>query len=133
MGRYSSPVEELAFYGYATSTAELFDPVTKTFTPTGAMAAARALHTATLLTDGRVLVAGGSRFFYNGLSESLAEAELFDPTSGSFVVTSNMSTARESQTATLLQTGVVLITGGANGTLGYSPTTTVLATAELFQ
>ena len=117
---------------HAASTAELFDPVAKGFTPAGTMAAARALHTATLLPDGRVLVAGGSSFFYGSSPVSLAEAELFDPTTASFVVTSKMTTARESQTATLLQTGVVLITGGANGTLGYSQTT-VLSTAELFQ
>jgi hypothetical protein len=120
------------FGSLATSTAELFDPVTKTFTPTGDMAAARVLHTATLLTDGRVLVAGGSSYCYGSSPRSLAEAELFDPTTASFVVTSKMTTARESQTATLLPTGAVLITGGANGTLGYSPTT-VLSTAELFQ
>jgi hypothetical protein len=119
------------FGGYAASTAELFDPVTETFTPTGSMATARALHSATLLADGRVLVAGGSGAFYGRSPASLAEAELFDPTTGSFVVTSPMTTARESHTATLLQTGDVLIAGGANGTLGYS-TTTVLATAESF-
>jgi hypothetical protein len=52
--------------------AELYDPSTGMFTPTGAMNTARFLHTATLLNNGIVLVAGG-----NGGSAVLASAELY--------------------------------------------------------
>ncbi len=122
------------FGGAAGSTAEIFDPGTGNFTATGNMATARSLHTATLRNDGTVLLTGGDAFFYNGAqAQSLSAAELFDPASGSFSALSNMTTLRESHTATLLNTGEVLVVGGSNGTLGYSSTTTVTATAELYQ
>jgi len=59
-------------------------------------------------------------------------AELFDPTTNSFTAAADMTAIRESHTATLLGNGQVLIVGGSDGTLGFSPTTTVLATAELY-
>ncbi|HEY5472922.1 MAG TPA: kelch repeat-containing protein, partial [Candidatus Limnocylindrales bacterium] len=61
------------------------------------MASARGIHTATLLSGGRVLIAGG----YNGLA-TLASAELYDPKSGTFSPTGSMTTARVYHTATLL-------------------------------
>ncbi len=89
------------------------------FKSTGAMGAARTKHTATLLKDGTVLVAGGVSF---------SSAEIYDPTTGKFTPTAgSMSVARYSHTATLLAGGKVLITGG--GGLNGDP---VLATAELF-
>ena len=81
------------------------------FTPTGNMATGRQLPTATLLQDGKVLVAGG----YDGI-HYLARAELYDPTLGTFVGIGGMTTVRESATATLLQNGKVLIAGGYDGT-----------------
>ena len=124
----------MGFGGAAGSTAEIFDPGTGNFTATGNMATARSLHTATLRNDGTVLLTGGDTFFYNGAqAQSLSAAELFDPVTGSFSAVSNMTTPREAHTATLLNTGEVLVVGGSNGTLGYSATTTVTATAELYQ
>ncbi len=128
--------------GFGTSrppvpTAELYDPSSETFTATGNLTTARARHTATLLQDGTVLVAGGVKLVVViGVcstrctqQELLATSstELFDPISGTFVATGDMTTARETQTATLLNNGVVLITGGrdVNGN--------ALATAELYQ
>jgi hypothetical protein len=122
----------LSFGGAGTLTTELFDPATETLTPTGSMAVGRALHTATVLASGKVLVTGGSGAFYSASQAmSLSEAELFDPATASFGVACNMTVARESHTATLLASGDVLVTGGANGTFGYSPTT-VHASAELY-
>jgi len=81
------------------------------------MLEARAGHTATLLGDGRVLVAGGSR----GHSESSVSAELYDPGTGTWSATGSMTRGRSGHEATLLQDGTVLVTSGADD-----------ATAELY-
>jgi len=97
------------------SSAELYDPDTGTFRPTGSMMTPRSRHTATLLMDGRVLVAGGD--VENPTDEraplALATAELYDPIARSFASTGSMTTARATHTATLLRDGRVLIAGGA--------------------
>ncbi len=71
-------------------------------------------HTATLLPDGKVLIAGGDNAASNVVYRvSVVEpAEIFNPASMSFTSTSNMGTARSSHTATLLPNGKVLIIGG---------------------
>jgi hypothetical protein len=97
------------------------------------MVTPRSLHTATLRSDGTVLVAGGNTAFYDGYDgRTLSAAEVFDPVAGTFTAVADMTTPRESHTATLLLSGEVLMVGGSIGTLGYSATTTVLATAELY-
>jgi hypothetical protein len=73
------------------------------------MGTGRAAHTATLLQNGRVLIAGG---FNN--TDVLATAELFDPATGTFTPTGAMPTPRFSHTATLLPNGKVLVTGGSS-------------------
>jgi hypothetical protein len=123
-----------SFGGDATNTTEIFDPVAGAFAATNSMANARSAHTATLLQNGQVLVAGGAQDFYSmGPVSSISSVELLDPTTGNFTPTADMTSVRESQTATLLNTGEVLVTGGSNGTLGYSATTIVLASADLYQ
>jgi hypothetical protein len=62
--------------------AELYDPVRKTFVSAGRMTAARQMHTATLLPNGTVLIAGGS--VGNG-GPGQASAEVYDPATGTFV------------------------------------------------
>jgi len=74
-----------------------------TWTVTGSLNTARDTHTATLLQNGMVLVAGG----YNDNS-ALASAELYDPASRTWIVTGSLNTARGAHTATLLQNGMVL-------------------------
>ena len=93
--------------------AELYDPATGTFRPTGSMASYRAWDTATLLLDGRVLVAGGRGGEASGGQNSLNSAELYDPKTGTFAPTGSMVSGHDSGTATLLSDGRVLIADGS--------------------
>ena len=103
----SGPLPRLA-------TAELYDPKSGSFTATGNMNEGRVAHTATLLKDGRVLIAGGT-YESGGGGAATAGAELYDPAKGTFSLTGGMNTDRANHTATLLKSGEVLITGGWNG------------------
>jgi hypothetical protein len=94
------------------------------FLPTGNMASARFRHTSTLLPDGRVLVAGGLSPCCPTLT--LSSAELYDPVSGTFSPSANMSDWREFGTATLLPNGKVLMIGGSTGDL-FDPNTGVFS------
>ena len=101
------------------STAEIYDPITRTFTPTGNMTGSRYGHTATLLENGKVLIAGGQpNSVANGwaLGKALASAELFDPTAdggrGAFFKIQDMYSSRLWHQATRLKDGRVLINGG---------------------
>src|SRR6266480_4139245 len=85
----------------------------------------RAEHAATLLKDGRVLVAGG----FDGRGQPLASAEIYNPRANSWQPTGTMSTPRVDHTATLLPNGQVLIAGGRAGP---SPAGPYLASTELY-
>ena len=91
-----------------TDSAELYDPATGKFTVIAKMTIPRGRPSATLLTNGDVLIAGGERRD----NESLASAEIFHVKTLSFQPTGSMHHARISHTATLLQDGRVLIAGG---------------------
>ncbi len=84
-----------------TPAAEIYDPVTNTWTATSPMVATRTIVTATRLADGRVLVVGGG-----------GNAEVFDPATGAWTATGNLVTPRIFQRAALLGDGRVLIAGG---------------------
>jgi WD40 repeat protein len=107
------------------ASAEVYEPSIRTFTATGDMTTARYFHTATLLVDGKVLIAGGSSIV-NGRG-SLGTAELYDPATGSFARTGEMTMPRRGHTATLLPDGKVLIAGGVSSDASGS-----LASAELY-
>jgi len=79
-----------------------------TFTATGNMTTPRSGHTATLLTNGKILITGGAAG-----SDLLTAAELYDPVSGTFKRTGDLTAARAGHTATLLPDGKVLIAGGS--------------------
>ncbi len=100
--------------------AELYDPYTGTFTPTGNMAGP-SFHRATLLASGKVLI---TRDYFNSNS-SLIQYEVYDPSTGTFSLTGNPSTCCQS-TATLLMNGNVLVAYGTPS--GTAP----LAIAELY-
>jgi serine/threonine protein kinase len=94
--------------------AELFDPNTGSFTATGSMTTPREWHTATPLSDGRVLIAGGSADFFYGYNEltGLESTELYDPNTGKFTAAASMAEPLWGHTATLLPNSRVLVVGG---------------------
>lgn len=100
-----------------TSSAEVFDPVTESFTTVvNSMSQQRNTHSATLLADGRVMVTGGFGFGIN------ASSDLYDPATNSFSSTGFLTQARGGQRALLLQDGRVMVTGGNSGTAALSST-----------
>jgi hypothetical protein len=123
----------LASADVATASAELYDPRSGTWRPTGSLATARWAHTATLLPDGRVLVAGGHDVAATG-SLGLSSAELYDPNTGAWSAAPDMGGTRTLHAAIRLaepncaaHCGKVLIAGGRPG-----PLTGSLGTSLLF-
>ena len=99
----------------AVASAELWNPLTEVFGPTGSLEEARSGHTATLLPDGRVLIVGGGVPAKNRFTcpeVCIATAEIWDPSSDSFTSTGSLTEARMNHTATLLPDGRVLVVGG---------------------
>ncbi len=104
------------------SIAELYNPATGAFAPTGSINAERYFHAATLLSNGEVLLEGGNW----ASSGVLASAELYNPATGNFTLTGSLNVGREEHGATLLPNGQVLVEGGQVANASST------ATAELY-
>jgi hypothetical protein len=116
----------MARNGVVEANAEIYDPSTSQFTYVGKLNATRGWGTtATLLSDGKVLISGGASGSWCATSCILSSAELYDPANRKFAPTGSMTSPRASASAVLLQTGDVLIVGGNIGD-------TSTATAELY-
>jgi N-acetylneuraminic acid mutarotase len=111
--------------GLPTSSAELYNSTTNSWSSGGSLSTARFLHTATLLQSGRVLVAAGATQT-GGQTSVLKTSELYDPTADAWSSGGPLATARYAYTATLLQSGQVLAVGGTLNA------TTQLSSAELY-
>jgi hypothetical protein len=109
--------------------AEIYNPVSGTWTPTGDLGVGRYAQTATLLNDGRVLVAGGKT---RDIDPTLASAELYDPATGMWTDTGAMHEAQSGHVATRLSDGSVFVLGRDLSAERYDPaggTWSVLASA----
>ncbi len=93
--------------------AEIYDPATGAFTATGGMSAPRESHTSTLLGDGRVLITGGHKDRRSNMT-IYRTAEIYEPRSGTFVATGNLTIKRHKHDAVRLVDGRVLIVGGSD-------------------
>lgn len=91
---------------------ELYDPVAGTWSATGGLITDRTGHTATLLANRTVLVAGG--IGENGGVVVLASAEIYDPIAGTWSATGSLITARTSHAAIMLEEFPALRTSGSN-------------------
>ena len=111
------------FIGLAST--ELYNSALGTFSAGGDMTISRAAHTATLLRDGTVLLAGGNSFI-KGVFNPLSSAEIYDPQSGTFSSTGNMTETRNGAAAQLLGSGEVLVAGG------FGDDSSFLTSAELY-
>jgi WD40 repeat protein len=100
-----------------TNRTELFDPATNSWADAGVLGQSRCGHIAALLTNGRVLVAGGE----NG-ERTLSSSEVFDPVTGQWSPTGDLNVARSEAVAVQLRDGRVMITGGLSPVGGNSVT-----------
>ena len=119
--------------GNSLTSAGLWDPSTSTFTLTGSLTAARSSFGAVTLSDGRVLIAGGhlESNFVN--VSSLASAEIFNPSTGTFSAAGTMGSQQDSPAVAALPSGKILVCGGrgAQATSLFDPLTSTFTPTGL--
>ena len=94
-----------------TNTAEIYNPSSGSWTPTGHLRAARMDHTASSISLGAaMLIAGGA----NAAGDAFSSAELYNTTTGVWTLTGKMNAAHAEHTATVVSSGKVLVAGGEN-------------------
>jgi len=112
-----------------TNLAELYDPSTGNFARTGSLTVDRSGHSATLLSNGKVLIAGGTETTTDGNGITLSSTELFDPSSQTFTPGPSMSVGRTGTMATTLPNGKVLLIGWLSAAADlYDPATNTVTT-----
>ena len=136
-GQYTAPNNPGLFHVVATSTQDPRNNATADvtivpsgFQPTGNMSTGRTAHTASLLLSGKVLMAGGDPCFFDFYYQAcpVSSAEIYDAGTGAFTATGSMSVNRVFHTATLLNNGKVLVTGGHDASAElYDPTSGTFA------
>jgi len=99
------------FAGTPFALSERYDPATNTWFDAGVLSSSRTFATATVLLDGRVLVAGGSN------ANNVANVDLLNPATGAATTGPSLSVPRSGHCGTLLPDGTVLVVGGFNGTV----------------
>ena len=122
--------ESQSWSGGDVGIAELFDPATGTWTNTGALNYPRYYHTATLLPNGEVLVAGGLDENLSGTNYVLSSVEIYNPATGLWTTNTPMLTRRFQFSANLLSNGKILFVGGG-GPLSYEEED-ALTSAEIY-
>jgi hypothetical protein len=113
----------------ATSSAEIFDPTSDTWQEAASMSTVRALHTATLLGNGRVLVAGGASTDGGTTGAVYASAESYDPATDTWSPAGSMSSFRYAHSAVTHANGDALVAGGWSSQASDAQS---LATAEIY-
>lgn len=90
------------------ASAEVYEPRSQSWLPTGALGSARAFHAAVRLSDGQVLVSGG----WDSLGHALTSTEIYAPSTSSWTAAAPLRGERAAQAAVALQDGRVLVAGG---------------------
>lgn len=123
--------------GAALASAEIYDPATNAFTPTGAMSVARAGHAGALLGNGRVMVVGGTTTFSDpiaALANAQSSAETYNPATGTWSAAPAMNARRLAPSLDALKDGRALVSGGfqVNVVLGFPIPVGSVATCQVF-
>jgi hypothetical protein len=121
--------------------AEIYDPTKGVFQTAGKLLLARDSHSATLLANGTVLVAGGYSHGADGDAQpawyTMSAAELFDPSTSASTAAASLEAERAEHVATLVSSGQILVTGGITGFLELcchpQPYIVRLRSAELYK
>src|SRR5205085_5412789 len=100
--------------GNVSAVSEVYDSATNRFHTVGSMTTGRESHSATLLGNGLVLIAGGATRAADGTYVFLSSAELYDPGTATYRATGNMLDVHSEHQAIQLGNGNALIVGGTN-------------------